>query len=326
MKIKKLIADIGKTYPTLWKYIDQIREQNSYWPNNVFVPAMVIDFLTNGKDGMFLAALASWRVGQGVYRFDEQIFQELIDTQIENIIPTDVLLRLPEWCIYIELPENFKTYCGVCVYLDYDLFSKKQKLNFLFEFRLNNKKLDWLPVSLTIDNDLNIQESLLKMFECWKHAIELQERDNPTQTLSYLTIANEFYSDLQEAIPQVLSLVMYICSKNAEISETPDKPNPTKTKNGLRYFPPDKEKVYNVGVRYGEFIRNHKKYNYETSESTGRSVSPHLRRAHWHGYWTGSKTDSNRQFILKWLPPIKVGYEENMPITIKKIKDFSKAA
>ena len=31
----------------------------------------------------------------------------------------------------------------------------------------------------------------------------------------------------------------------------------------------------------------------------GRKVSPHLRRAHWHGFWTGSKADPN--FKYKWL-------------------------
>ena len=46
---------------------------------------------------------------------------------------------------------------------------------------------------------------------------------------------------------------------------------------------------------------------------TGRTVRPHLRRAHWHLYWTGegSRHDPARAIpVLRWLPPIPVKLDE----------------
>jgi len=37
---------------------------------------------------------------------------------------------------------------------------------------------------------------------------------------------------------------------------------------------------------------------------TGRTVSPHIRRAHWHTYWTGK---GRTVPVLRWLHPILVG-------------------
>jgi hypothetical protein len=37
-------------------------------------------------------------------------------------------------------------------------------------------------------------------------------------------------------------------------------------------------------------------------------VRSHIRRAHWHGYWTGPKKEpEKRKFKLLWLHPILVG-------------------
>lgn len=32
--------------------------------------------------------------------------------------------------------------------------------------------------------------------------------------------------------------------------------------------------------------------------NSGKKVEPHLRRAHWHGYWKGSKNNMNRFFSI----------------------------
>jgi len=34
----------------------------------------------------------------------------------------------------------------------------------------------------------------------------------------------------------------------------------------------------------------------------GGTVRPHIRRAHWHGYWTGPR-EGTQTFVYHWLPP-----------------------
>jgi hypothetical protein len=40
----------------------------------------------------------------------------------------------------------------------------------------------------------------------------------------------------------------------------------------------------------------------------GSGVAPHVRRAHWHVYWTGPR-DGERVAKVRWLSPILVGFD-----------------
>jgi hypothetical protein len=44
--------------------------------------------------------------------------------------------------------------------------------------------------------------------------------------------------------------------------------------------------------------------------SSGNSPRTHIRRAHWHGYWTGSS--EQKRFKYNWLSPIVVRGRENV--------------
>jgi hypothetical protein len=62
----------------------------------------------------------------------------------------------------------------------------------------------------------------------------------------------------------------------------------------------------------------------EDRGGTHASPRPHVRRAHWHTYWTGPRKDpQKRKPVLKWLSPILVNVEDgaDMPVTIRKVID-----
>ena len=44
-----------------------------------------------------------WRYSRSVYRFDPDLYRELVATPFSGEIPEEVLLRLPEWSIYVEM-------------------------------------------------------------------------------------------------------------------------------------------------------------------------------------------------------------------------------
>lgn len=63
-----------------------------------------------------------------------------------------------------------------------------------------------------------------------------------------------------------------------------------------------------IGEKTGAMLRKARREAFE-HEPTGRTVAPHIRRAHWHGFWTGPRKGPqavNQKFVLKWLPPIFV--------------------
>jgi hypothetical protein len=124
-------------------------------------------------------------------------------------------------------------------------------------------------------------------------------------------------------VPSLVSLVLYLCSENAEIRESggghrrPAHPEPKKTKKGLRLFAPDRPTHWEVGYRLGAALRR---------ESTARSADdatgtharprPHIRRAHWHSYWLGKSNEPDaRRVVLKWLPPIAVNVHDPDDLT-----------
>jgi hypothetical protein len=79
------------------------------WPAWCFRPMDAVSSqarrlrLATTNSSHHLAALAAWRATQGIYRFDDTLLDELWHTPIHGELPTDLLYRMPEWCMYIEI-------------------------------------------------------------------------------------------------------------------------------------------------------------------------------------------------------------------------------
>jgi hypothetical protein len=124
-------------------------------------------------------------------------------------------------------------------------------------------------------------------------------------SVPHLEIPNEAH----EAIQPYLSLVIYLCSKEPEYKggSSPSRPRPKRTKKGWRLFPASRPRVWAVGQDTGEAIaRAHRQPSQQTGERT--RPEPHIRRAHWHGFWVGPR-GGERRFEYKWLPPIPVNVD-----------------
>ncbi len=121
-----------------------------------------------------------------------------------------------------------------------------------------------------------------------------------------------------ELVQHVLSLVLYLCSEKPEwkSQDTPDATpryaEPKKVKAGWRLFPPDRPRIWTVGEETGIRIRS----GHERGEGAHTGKRPHIRRAHWHSYWTGRKvwkkgeTSEPQKLVVKWLPPIPVAMQD----------------
>jgi hypothetical protein len=131
--------------------------------------------------------------------------------------------------------------------------------------------------------------------------------------------ANVDFGRIAKQLTGIVSLVLYICSVNANLSGQPFKPSATRTKRGIRLFPATRMKLWDVGYRIGPLLARSPERRLQDGELTGLSVRPHVRRAHWHHYWVRSQ--ENRELILKWLSPILVNVEEpeQLPATIRPI-------
>lgn len=276
--------------------------------------------------------MALWSRTQGIYRFDKEIYNAILEGEPPKDIPCDLLKRLPEWCVYIETPDDF--------YLNRDFGVKTKILGFWTcivhtklgdvlsiiidneDVALDSVVLGAFQIELYENNDINnskktIDEKIQELLDGNKH----NNQNNNNQTISILK--------------NMISLLLYLCADReltykGKIDE-PVLPKITKTKKGLKEFANPNSKVWEVGIRLGRFIREARETAYNKSNGDGtRTVRPHIRKAHFNTFFSGKKKDEfgniipNEQRIrnLKWLPPVFVNANKDFEIdtVIKKVK------
>lgn len=91
--------------------IDRIRQDHDKWPKWCFAPFTVWATsvvrskrdLRKFNDLTNAITVIPWRYSRSVYRFDSDVYRELISTPFSGELPEEVLLRLPEWSIFVEM-------------------------------------------------------------------------------------------------------------------------------------------------------------------------------------------------------------------------------
>lgn len=309
---EQLIA-ISKKFPNAWSRVDEFCQDSGKglpkWPTWCLLPMAGWYAVVSEGNGVMqltapmaadvakIAAIGTWRYSQGIYRFDDSLYSALITTEPSGDLPCDVFYRLPEWCIYVETTEMkwFDTpYHGFWCHLEWDVNTGRHELRLL----LNCEHGELIAVPLHLGN-WTLDEAIDRATqEAKKHAGDL------ASLMDFSVIGK-----MRNSLNGLISLVLYLCSDEPEIDDlrepgfSPKRPQPKKTKKGWQLFPAQKPHVWQVGVQFGKTLRQIDA-DFE-SASSGRSVKPHLRRAHWHGFWTGPR-DGERKFHYKWLPPLLV--------------------
>ena len=126
---------------------------------------------------------------------------------------------------------------------------------------------------------------------------------------------------------KVLQLILYIISQNADLLPENHKTETyvyREKTDGLPVKDKHREiRRWEVGSRIGPMLKRsvteHKRAS--SSGSRNRSKRPHMRRAHWHHYWVGSRASEGRKLILKWLHPMMIGSfeDEDSPAVVCRV-------
>jgi len=250
----------AKLYPGAWKVYDIYRAGRGVdlpvWPDWCYAPLAVAYEVIRGGDSAQiglgkigdvarLGAMAAWRVTQGIYRYDPDLYQALIDTPIAGDLPADVLYRLPEWCVYIETPGmtwmNAPLY-GFWAHLEWDVDSGRTELRLLLD-----GKESLVPIPIHIGK-WTLSEAVTKALDVSRiHAtaigVPMPEGVCAMQTATTAPL---------------ISLLLYLCADDSEIgdgSSYPANPVAKRTKRGWRMFPAEKPTNWDVGVRIGAALR-----------------------------------------------------------------------
>lgn len=341
---KQHLATAGKLYAGAWRRVDQFRAEKGRevpdWPDWCFIPITATQAIVSADAGVEvsmlarvhperladparLAALATWRVTQGIYRFDSTLYECVIDTPLERDLPCDVLYRLPEWCVYIETPDMTwvgSQLHGFWSHLEYDINTGRHELRFLLD-----SEAALSPLVIHLGN-----WSLLEAIErAHKVAVSHTLNAGPSPLVGNID-APATSQEMARILAPLVSLLLYVCSQAAEIGTTdrqPGNPKPKRTKQGWRLFPADKPTTWDVGVRLGAALRRAQQ-DPDRAIGDGERAKPraHVRRAHWHSFWKGPKAAeraSERVKQVRWLPPIPVNVDEtdDLPATVRPVKE-----
>jgi len=254
-----------------------------------------------------LQILPIWGISKTVYRFDPDLLEELGNTDIDRYIPIEIFDRLPDYCPFIE--------CRIPLT---EVFSHRVSEGF-FVSRISCEELHGLRVCIVCrsesDQDAFVVQTLtlplsdkLTIGQSLASFLDKDSNSSPKPAVVY------------ECFKKILSLILYLCSIGSEIQ---DRPSSEKKPMQIHGALPEKPRIADVGLRIGSAIRSYRiEQAKQDSEAvrTGRTLSPHIRRAHWHHFWTGPMHES-RTLILKWIPPIPVNLDKGeLPVTIRPVR------
>lgn len=254
----------------------------------------------DGIDIGILAALGTWRYSKGIYQINEDVLNALWETPLSGDLPVDVMTRLPEWCVYVAtpgrpIPGKSDRLHGVFLQMAWDV----QRLE--LEFRATSV-MDCalcLPIPVRLGLGGTLTDAIERSF---RYADDYAEKLGNT-TLSFFDNQEKAY--LSQEVLHYINLALYLCSDEPEYdghAPCQSYPSPVRTKKGMRMFPADRTRLWSLGAETGAKIRKYQDTPLE--DPTGRTVRPHLRRSHWHGYWHGPQ---RTHYKYNWLSPIFVG-------------------
>lgn len=321
---------MARLFPGVWDYVEDVIKDHAHrWPKWCFMPLYFWSEIVNHISEMVnlpqtpkshadittqLAAAGTWRYCKGIYKFDDTLFDELTSQEFDGKIPMHALYNLPEWCIYIETDYKISwgeyKIKGFFMNLSVARFKddgQEHKERHDIGFVLNDGTVAPVLTALAI-TDLTVDQTMDQMVEDRKRRSETSGE--------YIGCNPESLANDKVFFKKVLPLILYLCSDEPDVDDlkepgvAPYRATPKKTKKGFKLFAPHKLRTWTVGRKLGEQLREAASH----AKSTGKS--PHLRRAHWHGYWLGPR-DGERQFKYKWLPPIFVSPDEK-----KEIKEY----
>lgn len=319
------VESIAGRYPGCWSQLDDLRQlrgqPNMDWPDWCYLPLAASYAVISGggprrvphdrvADVGILGALAAWRLTQGVYRFHPAVYDAVRATAVAGDVPHDVLLHLPEWCVYVETPGMMhaaQPLHGAFAHLEHDANDGRRELRLVLD-----ADAGLCPVALHL-GAWSLEESIRRMAaEASRHGFGQPSGD--------------LISALRPVVEPIVSLLLYLCSQAGEIGDgqrRPANPAPKRTKRGWRLFQADRPTTWDVGVRMGAALRRAYQAEHLAGEAAGDRAGPrpHVRRAHWHGYWLGPR-DGERRFDLRWQPPIAVGVADpgELPAVIRPVR------
>ncbi len=258
-----------------------------------------------------LAWVCKWVGCRQVYRIDPVTAEELCAQPMPGELPCEALRRLPYPIIYVD--HRIACVSGGAI-VGFDGFLAQVVDNgagqslILALIGTSDRRL---RVEVSLDEGRTLQDAV--------NALELSSGSSGVKMGSI-----RLY---EQAVAAMLNLLLFIISSDdVEVAYAP--PSGKRGQKVGKRSCPDHVKV--AGARIGRAIGEARRaYPANHAHSTGRTVAPHMRRAHWQHFWVGprkSREDGKHgdELVVRWIPPIAVnGGEDEVETVHERRRDAS---
>lgn len=323
-EIERLVPHFDAEYAGVKR---EIRKGGIGWDESrCYVPVAISEYIISRSSHVLLAstlsmsltAVMSWAQNRTIFALDESIAEALCAQVDDNEIPVEIFKRLPYQCIYIKTSypllyeAHLRVMDGFFAWIEHDYYRRTYELCIHGVERSGAAPfgLDMLSGTIPLLEGKTVSECLS---ETKRRLYEDKDRDPILSVISaedYATFVNEWESHVRPALAQALQIVLYMCSNNAEkdYSHIIRKPA-TALKRPITVN--DIQKI-EVGVHEGAALRFSSPARCgNESGGGGWKVRPHVRRGHWHHYWTGSRKSNERTMVLHWIAPTLVNADSS---------------
>lgn len=226
-----------------------------------------------------------WRKNKTIYDFSPSFLTELEKTE-DAPVYTSILKKLPFTDYIMTIPSSTQKYNAMFIHIEFDgtdtLF-----LVCPFEAIKNPEHSSYCQCSIWCEDGKNVIETFKETY-------------------------GEKTANYERFLKLAISASYYLASKNAEINkiQIPKDKRPVIITNRTRK--PKKVNInsFAVGYKTGKRFETQVAYRNSKTNSTkaeyaisGKNKRPHVRRAHWHHYWTG---EGRKNLEVRWIEPVFV--------------------
>jgi len=257
-----------------------------------------------------LSALAAWRAGRIAVRFDPELAEAVMATPLSTDLPVELLQRIPAWGVYLELPWLGGDW-GVFVFLSPasarapggGSAGQESAPDELWMVFAQGKEITIAALWLTGGS--------------LPQAVASMEAGGFTTPALRASLSTGFGRPYEEVLAGVVGLLLYLCTADADMTRISV---PT---IGAAHQGSD-VRVVSAGYRIGAALRAHRTAGgpiATAAAGTGASPAAHLRRAHWHSYWVGPRSEPDQRHLeVRWLSPVLVNAERlDGTVTVRSV-------
>lgn len=352
-RVRQHVSSVQAVYPDAWRRLADYRrrrDQLGGWPSWCWVPlqaaaeiardrplpeqAIVSPLLPSDTPVVaVLGGLAAWRQTRTIYRFHGELHDALLATDLQDRLPASAL-RLPEWCPYLAFPAGSALGDGMFACLNWDPAAERPELVLLLDrdgiLSPQLLPLDRPTIGQAITDALanliarlhgrpaheDIRDADPEQVEHDLHALAAQRLPADQRHL-----IDEMLRSLRQTLPACLSLLFYLGAEEPDILD-PDQPTAESAWRPAPIGPVGPPLVWEVGWRVSASLRAaHGAPGDGEPRGPGRRPRPHVRRGHWHHYWTGPMTGP-RQLVLRWVHPTLVAADDQQPPPVTTVHDL----